>query len=200
MTSARIAAAYDRIAADYAVRNAAMSESLLDLGNRFLALLGSTAHILEVGCGPGRDMAWLESGGGLVTGIDLSIGMLAQARIRVRGPLLQMSMDRLAFATGQFDGVWCIASLLHLAKTEAPGAVREMRRVLRPGGVLALSIQEGDGEVWESGPYGHVERLFARYAPEEAEALLASAGFAIHERGRNGAVRPGWIEFLAIAS
>jgi len=196
----RIAAAYDRVAADYAIINAAMPANLATLGEQFLAHLGPNPRVLDAGCGVGRDMAWMEARGAQVTGIDLSGGMLDLAGKTVHGPLLRMDMCRLALPTGQFDGVWCCASLLHVPKARAAEALAEMRRVLVPGGVLYLGIQEGEGETWESGgPFGAVERLFARYAPDEAEALLLGIGFTIDERGRDEAGTRRWLSMLATA-
>ncbi len=195
----RIGAAYDRIAADYAVRNAAMPSDLLALGVRFLTLVGPGARILDAGCGAGRDMAWLEGQGAVVTGIDLSRGMLAQARPGTRGNLVRMDLRRLALRSGRFRGVWCMASLLHVPKADAPDALRELRRVLAPGGALCLGLQEGEGEAWERVPYGTVERLFARYTPEEVEALLDRAGFTVREWHANRAGARRWLQFLAAA-
>ena len=142
----RIAAAYDRIAPDYAIINAAMPTNLATLGERFLARLGPNPCVLDVGCGVGRDMAWMEARGAQVTGIDLSAGMLDLARKTVCGPLLRMDMCRLALPMGQFDSVWCCASLLHVPKARAAEALVEMRCVLVPGGTLYLGLQEGEGE------------------------------------------------------
>ncbi len=198
MISARIAAAYDRIAPDYAAINGAMPPNLAVLNARFLAHLGPAARVLDLGCGPGRDMAWMEAQGIAVTGVDLSAGMLAQARTVVRGELRQMDMCHLDLPDGHFDGVWCCASLLHVPKARARLALAEMRRVLIPTGMLYLGIQEGAGEAWESGgPFGDVERLFARYTPDEADALLRDAGFNIIERGRGDAGTRHWLNVLA---
>lgn len=205
MTSERMRATYDTIAADYAERTGRMLPELEDLGRKFLALVPPGARILEVGCGAGRDMEWLESQGAEVTGADISPGMLEQARARVRGELLEMDMLDLKFPDGSFGGVWCVAALLHLPKADAPRALGEMRRVLVPGGALALSIQRGEGEVWETGAYGHpVERFFARYSPEEAERMLAAAGFHVVVRREDGPGterpdRKGWLRFIARA-
>jgi len=95
--------------------------------------------------------------------------------------------------------------LLHLPKAEAPRALAEMRRVLVPAGVLALTIQEGEGEVWGSEAYGHpVERFFARYSRRDAERMLAGAGFLVleSERADSARERPrmtGWLRFLTRA-
>jgi hypothetical protein len=73
-----------------------------------------------------------------------------------------------------------------------------MRRVLAPGGPLLLGIQEGDGEVWEPSPYeAPVERFFARYRLDEAEAMLSSAGFEVLERRTGTAPNRRWLTFLA---
>ena len=205
MTSERMRATYDTIAASFAEQTARMPVPNQEMGRRFLALLPEGSSILEVGCGAGHDMAWLEAQGAAVTGIDLSPGMLAQARPRVRGTLMEMDMRHLEFPDNSFGGIWCMASLLHLPKAEAPQALAEMRRVLVPDGVLALAIQEGEGEVWETEAYGHpVERFFARYSAQEAERMLADAGFLVLESERDDAAkaRPcmtGWLRFLARA-
>lgn len=204
MTSKRMRATYDTIAADYAQRQEVAPE-LEDLGRNFLALVSPAARILEVGCGAGRDMEWLESQGAEVTGVDISPGMLEQARTLVWGELLEMDMLALQFPDDSFGGVWCMAALLHLPKADAPRALEEMHRVLTPDGALALSLQEGEGEVWEAGAYGHpVERFFARYSPDEVEHLLAAAGFRVVVRRKTGPRtdrpnRKGWLLFIARA-
>lgn len=125
--------------------------------------------------------------------------MLAQAREIVRGELLEMDMRHLGLPDGHFDGVWCCASLLHLPKTQAPIALTKMRRVLVPDGTLYLGVQEGEGEVWESAPYGSVERLFARYTSTEADTLLSNTGYTVIERGSSPAGVRRWLNFLATA-
>lgn len=179
-----------------------MRPGLVELGQSFLRFVGPRGLVLDLGCGAGRDMAWMEAQGIAVVGADLSAGMLAQAQARVRGPLAQMDMRKLAFPTQCFQGVWCMASLLHLPKSEAPVALGEMRRVLTPGGALVLGLQEGEGEVWEPSPYGPVDRFFARYSPDEAAALLGQAGLDVRERSRGGGEAGGhlWLRFLAVSS
>jgi ubiquinone/menaquinone biosynthesis C-methylase UbiE len=202
--SQRMAAAYDRVAAEFAEKNAIMPPGYLEIGPRFLALVRSGRAVLDVGCGAGRDLAWLAERGASVVGGDRSAGMLAQARQLVRanqhgpGRLLQLDMRGLPFGGAVFGGVWCSASLLHLPKADAPGALAEMYRVLTPGGPLLLGIQEGDSEGWEPSPYDvPVERFFARYRQDEAEAMLGAAGFEILERRTDVAPNRRWLTFLA---
>ena len=194
-------AAYDRIAARYAAVNTDMPPETLAAAEHFLGLVESNARILDLGCGPGRDMAWFDTHGAAVAGVDLSVGMLAQARLRACGLLAQMDMRHLAFQTGIFQGIWCNAALLHLPKREAPAALAEIHRVLTPGGMLSLSIQEGAEEVWERDPYcGIVERFFARYGGAEMLALLEGSGFAVQEHTFDQGKVRRWLRLLATAT
>jgi ubiquinone/menaquinone biosynthesis C-methylase UbiE len=189
--------AYDEIAPVYAQgKNAVMAENLLLLAQKLVAQSRPGSHLIEVGCGVGRDMAWFEEQGIRVTGIDLSGGMLAIARGRVRGGLNLMDMRQLAFVDQQFDCAWCCASLLHLPKTEAPRALLEMRRVLKPASMMILSIQAGEGEGWDGGYVEGVKRFFARYSAQEMAQLLAASGFVTQEIQEAQAGKRQWLGFV----
>lgn len=177
----RLEAAYDQVASAYAERHANMPARIAELGTRFLSQLKPGARLLDAGCGPGRDMVWLEAQGFQVTGIDISAGMLAQARAHVHGDLLQMDLCQLAFPLASFEGVWCSSAFLHIPKAQALDALRELRRVLIPGGRLFLSTLGGDGEGWEENEFAGIERFFVRYSLEEANTLLTQASFDIVE-------------------
>ena len=201
MTNDRMKSAYDTIAAEFARQNNALPPALKSLADNVLALAGAGPRVLDVGCGAGRDMAWLEAHRAQVTGIDLSPGMLAEAKSRVRGALLEMDMRSLDFPDGSFDVVWSIASLLHIPKVEAPGVIEEFHRVLRLDGYLVLSLQEGAGEQWESSylypQFAEVERFFARYSPVEAAELLENCAFSICGRQTDESNGKGWLSFIA---
>lgn len=174
-------AAYDRLVDAYASRNDAMPDALIPLAHRFMRGVVPNGHVLDVGCGTGRDMAWFENRGITVTGIDLSMAMLQFARHRVAGNLLNMDMCLLGLRDACFDGVWCCASLLHVPKSMALGALQGFRRVLKPGGMLAVVVQEGAGEAWEDSYVDGVSRFFARYRADELERILGRAGFGTIE-------------------
>jgi ubiquinone/menaquinone biosynthesis C-methylase UbiE len=196
-TRKRVQKAYDQIAAQYAAVNAAMPPEVAASARRFLELTSHQARILDLGCGAGRDMAWFEAQGTAVVGLDLSRLMLDQARRCVHGPLLQMDMCNLGLPAGCVQGVWCNATLLHLPKDEAPEALAEMQRITAPGGILFLSVQEGEGETWEEGLYGTAERFFARYSEEEMAGLLTASGYKILERSFAQSGTRRWISFIA---
>lgn len=95
-------------------------------------------RVLDLGCGPGDGADLIHELGGTAIGLDYSTGMLrtASARPALSGRLLRADAGRLPFADGAFDKLVCTNSFHHYPEHLA--ALREMRRVLRPGGVLSL--------------------------------------------------------------
>lgn len=98
-------------------------------------------RILDVGCGDGVLATTLAAAGAQVTGLDASADMLATARRRadasgVALELVEGEAEHLSFADGSFDVVLSVATLCFSADPDRP--VREMARVLRPGGRLVL--------------------------------------------------------------
>lgn len=122
----------------------------------FLAILRGEQLIrfLEIGAGTGRDGAFFAEHGLDVVCVDLSPEMVRLCREK---GLEAHAMDvvDLRFPGGSFDAVYSLNSLLHLSKTEFPQALREVRRVLRPGGPFFLGLYGGiDREgVWEEDTY-----------------------------------------------
>jgi ubiquinone/menaquinone biosynthesis C-methylase UbiE len=94
--------------------------------------------VLEVGCGAGHLLARLPAG--RAVGLDLAESLLSRTarRLRGRAALAQGDAAALPFAAAAFDRVYCSEVLEHLVDPAA--AVREIRRVLRPGGVAVLSV------------------------------------------------------------
>lgn len=201
MDTHRIGEVYDRMAPEFARCHSDVAPWLAELGVEFLALLPPAPRVLDLGCDAGRDMEWLEGQGARVTGADLSLGMLEEARRRVRGDLLRADMRALPLADSLFEGVWCMASLLHLPKADAPAALAEIRRVLASGRALMLGIKEGSGERWEPVPWDStLQRFFARYSESEAREMLQSAGFGIIRSELEEGSRVRWLHFLARAT
>ena len=190
--------AYDQIVQAYAARNhGAMPDNLVPLAQGLVQHLDRDGCLLEVGCGIGRDMAWFEAQGVRVIGFDLSSGMLAYAGNIVRSPLCQMNMCRIGFPSDYFDAVWCCASLLHLPKKMVPLALDEIKRVLKPGGMFVLSVQEGGGEGWEESYVPGVQRFFARYQVDEMRPMLSGSGFVIQEALAAHSGNRDWLSFVS---
>lgn len=192
--------AYDRIAGNFAGRNAEMLPYLVESADRLLAALQmqnrAGFRVLDLGCGAGRDAAYLSARGVKITGADLSMGMLAEARSRASVPLCQLDMRFLPFAPESFAAVWCQAALLHLPKVMAPQALREAARALLPAGLLHLAVQKGETEGFETRPYESEERYYAHYQSGELESLVRAAGFELIAQGQAEARRT-WLWVFA---
>ena len=101
---------------------------------RYLPARGDGLKLLDVGCGTGHYMASLRDRGFTVAGVDGSEGMLEHARTNNPGADIRHSdVEELPFASESFDFVICIEVLRYLPHLTR--AVREMGRVLKPGGV-----------------------------------------------------------------
>ncbi len=170
---------YDQIAGQFALRNSEMNASLIQKARRFIATIRPGERILDLGCGPGRDLGWFIHNGINAIGADLSHGMLMEARKVTGARLCQMEMRRLAFASQIFAGVWCNAALLHLPRNEVPKALANIHRVLAPGGHFFMSLQKGSGEGLETAQDGTHTRFFARYEAQEIGRFLEQAGFHV---------------------
>jgi ubiquinone/menaquinone biosynthesis C-methylase UbiE len=106
-----------------------------------LSLLGDSlrGRILDVGCGTGMMLAAAAARGVATTGLDISDVAVAQARVRAPGAEFHVGVaESLPFADGEFDVVSCVGSLEHVM--DPARAVREMRRVCRPGGRLLIIV------------------------------------------------------------
>jgi ubiquinone/menaquinone biosynthesis C-methylase UbiE len=144
----------------------------------FRQLVPAGGLVLDVGCGPGQYARALEAQGLDVVGLDLSQGMLRYAQAHGPLRLIRADMRCLPIADERADGCFACASLLHLPRTQAPRALSEFRRVLRPGGALYIGVKEGDGEEWVANQEGR-ERFFAYYRLEEIDRLIQATGFDI---------------------
>lgn len=146
-----VRAAYDAIAEDYAASYPTTEpEAAVDLAmvDHFLRLVGESggSRVLDAGCGTGRMTRLLADRGLAVSGIDLSPGMLAMARRDYPDlELREGSLLDLPFEDDAYDGVLLWYSLIHLTADELPVALREVVRVVRPGGYVLTAFQVGDG-------------------------------------------------------
>lgn len=164
---------YDATAEEYA--SLWLNPKVMSRQREFFLMNLLGPRVLDLGCGPGRDAKAFAGEGCAVTGIDLSAAMLDIAQSLVpRARFVRMDMRRLGFTAGSFHGVWACTSLLHLPRSEAPAALKEIHRVLVPGGFLFLSLKEGEGEKFtETGTF------CAYYRVEELQRLVREAGFEV---------------------
>lgn len=181
--------AYDTVARDYArLLRDALAGSTWDRAvlSAFAELVRAAGHglVADVGCGPGRLTAHLDALGLDVLGLDLSPGMLAVARGDHPGlRFAEASMTALPLPDGGLAGLVAWYSLIHVPPPDVPGVLRELRRVLRPGGELLLAFQVGDELRHHEQAYGHAVSLNSwRLLPRRVEEQLAGTGVAVHAR------------------
>ena len=127
--------------------------------------------ILDLGCGPGRDLATFATLGHNPVGLDGAAPFVAMARAQGH-EVLQQDFLALDLPAARFDGIFANASLFHVPTTALPRVLRELRAALRPNGVLFSSNPRGgDEEGWNNGRYGVYHSLagWRRY--------MAAAGF-----------------------
>jgi SAM-dependent methyltransferase len=181
-----IRTSYDTVAESYA-------ELLRDAlaGNPWdRALLGLFAELVaaapgpvaDVGCGPGRITAHLRALGLRAVGLDLSPGMVAVGRREHPDlPLAVGSMTALPLAPASLAGLVAWYSVIHLSDDALPDVLAGFARVLRPGGVLLLASQSGEGSQLKTEGYGgHPMAVRVhRRTPERLAALLEDAGLAV---------------------
>jgi SAM-dependent methyltransferase len=145
--------------------------------------------VLDIGCGSGLALAMAAARGARAAGLDISAPLVAVARRRVPdADLREGGLDELPFPDGTFDVVLAVNALQFAADPAA--ALAEVRRVLRPGGRLAIG-QFAAPEKCESTalhlameslvPAGHRQdhAPYALAAPGALEQALAAAGLAV---------------------
>jgi len=150
--------------------------------DHFADLLGAEARstVLELGCGTGQLAEYVEAKGFAVTAIDLSPGNVAAARRRGIDAR-EADFADLPFVDETFDAAFAFQSLIHVPEAELPGAMAEIRRVLRLGAPLLMVVWGGERhegtlpEEWLDPP-----RYFSFYDDDHMRALVLP-GFELED-------------------
>lgn len=140
---------------DYYAKNAeAFAQSTLDvdmsaLYQAFLPLLPSVnsgeqekVHVLDAGCGAGLAFKNL---GYKVTAFDACAELADIASFHLQQPVYVKTFRQMK-EQAQYHGIWCCASLLHVAHHELPDRFTKLANALKPNGVLYASFKYGEGE------------------------------------------------------
>ena len=165
-------AEYDRMAEAY--RHGTADH---DVSQNIAALLeaieGEAPYaILDLGCGPGRDLRAFTALGHEVTGLDGSAALVALARAETGCAVLHQDFLALDLPSARFDGVFANAALFHVPSSRIARVLADLAAALKPGGVLFCSNPRGANEEgWVGGRYG------CFYDLETWRALVTGAGF-----------------------
>ncbi len=148
---------------------------LSSLYNPFIELLLPGGHILDAGCGSGRDSLYFKHHGFLVTAFDGSEKMVEYATRTTGLPVKKMNFQNVNFSNC-FDGIWACASLLHIQKNQIDDVFDRLSNSLVPGGLLYASFRYGNNEVINNG------RLFNNYDEFTVKELISRHKELILER------------------
>jgi SAM-dependent methyltransferase len=143
-----------------------------------------TGHpVCDLGCGPGHIGAFLAARGVDAVGLDLSAGMVAQARLSYpEMAFTEGNMTSLDLPDDSFTGIVCFYALIHVPRSQVPAALREMARVLVPGGSLLVAVHGGRGTLHADEMVGQPADLDATlFSLAELCDLMHHAGFSIVE-------------------
>jgi ubiquinone/menaquinone biosynthesis C-methylase UbiE len=140
--------------------------------------------VLDVGCGAGELVRWLRSHGARAVGVECGLEMrrrAIEADPEHAGEYVDAVGQDLPFDDGTFDVVVFSYSLHHVPIDQIPTALREARRVLRPGGILY--VVEPDVEAPDDAvAVPVIDERIERAAAQSALDAVAGAGFEMQHR------------------
>ena len=177
---------YDQVAVEYAEKfKDEMDHKPFDRDclDRLAREVGKLGPICDLGCGPGQIARYLHRQGVGTLGVDLSPRMVAEAqRLNPEIHFHQGDMLSLPDADNSWGGIAAFYCILHIPRERIVSALREMKRVLKPGGGLLLTFHIGDevkhlDEWWEK----PVNLDFAFFQTEEMGTWLKEAGYELEE-------------------
>lgn len=137
---------------------------------RFLARVPPGGHIVDAGCGSGRDAKAFLERGYQVSAFDASAELAQRASRSLGIPVQCRRFDEIA-EVESYDAIWACASLLHVGAADLPVAVAQLTRSLRVGGVFYASFKHGVGERIDANG-----RHFTDMTPDVLQALVTRVG------------------------
>lgn len=140
---------------------------------KFLALLPKGAHILDLGCGSGRDSLCFIQQGFQVRAVDGSLELAKFASELIGQEVIVADFKDLELPPSSFDAIWASASLLHVHSEDLPGILAKVIDFAKPGAIFYMSFKYGDYEGERGGRYytDLDEALFADYLQKSGRSL-----------------------------
>ncbi|MEU8104486.1 class I SAM-dependent methyltransferase [Nonomuraea muscovyensis] len=165
------AAEYSELVRDF-LADQPLDRALIDTFADLVKATGA-GPIADLGCGPGHYTAYLQARGLPVFGIDLSPGMIEQARQEHPGLRFEVgSMFALDLADAGVGGVFSHYSIIHTPPERVHELFDEFTRVLAPGGHVLLSFSATDDPSQLAEPYDHAVSLAYRWSTDLISAML----------------------------
>ncbi|MFF0725581.1 class I SAM-dependent methyltransferase [Streptomyces sp. NPDC004134] len=181
-----VRSSYDHVADDYVhlmqttgmgdIRRYPWLKAAVDV---FADTVGDSGPVLDVGCGPGQVTAYLAERGLDASGVDLSPGMIENARrLHPQCRFSVSSATDLELADGSLAGVLGWWSLFNLPRDVLPQVLGLFARALKPGGHFLTGTHVGEGDLLRTEAYGRegVRWTTHRWRPEDFVGLIEAAG------------------------
>jgi SAM-dependent methyltransferase len=189
-------AAYQTGVEQYVQASAPPKGSLLSYLDRMADLVGD-GHVLEIGSGPGWDADHLESRGLRVTRTDATPAFVQ--RLRASGHDARRLDARSDPLGGPYQGVLADAVLLHLSRPQFEDFVQRARRAVVDGGVLVITLKEGDGAAWTRDRLA-APRYFTYWREAAVRETLDRAGWLVASVDHVPGSKEPWLYVLARAA
>ena len=164
----------------------------------FAQVLPSGGRLLDYGCGIGTDLAWLAQQGFPMEGVEGTLEFVQESRRRCPSArILHARFESIPLPAARYDGIWCNAALIHVPPEEFRRQIEKIRRALKSGGWLGLTLAWGRRKGFLKGDW-IPGRYLAGYRKGEVEREFL-AGWKVHAlRVLSGSGRQGrWIQLLA---
>jgi len=166
------------------------------LYNKYLPYLKPKAHILDAGCGSGRDSKAFLDKGFRVTAIDASTELAKTASALINQPV-QVCLFQEFESDSLFDGIWACASLLHVPGNELPSVFLNLANHLATNGVIYCSFKYGTDDVERDG------RCFTNADESRLNHFITKTSLEIKEIWVTGDLRPGrenekWLNVILV--
>lgn len=163
------------------------------------ALPKNPGKILDLGCGPGRDLVAFKAQNQTVIGLDATPAFVEMARQAAGCEVWQQSFLSLDLPSESFDGIFANASLIHVPRGEMVRVLQDLWRSLILNGVMLMSMGRGDWEGYTARTSGY--RYVVAWEYESLAPCVEQAGFTIidHYYRPPGLPRPeqSWLVIVA---
>ncbi|MGK7900372.1 MAG: class I SAM-dependent methyltransferase [Hormoscilla sp.] len=141
------------------------------------ALPRNPGKILDMGCGPGRDLIAFKTLGHTPIGLDATPAFVEMAQQLSGCEVWQQSFESLDLPPNFFDGIFANASLIHVPSAKMVKVLKDLHESLVAGGVIVMSMARGQGEGYIPAPTG--DRYVVGWEYKTLAPCLEEAGFEI---------------------
>lgn len=160
---------YNNNAAEYA--NTTLNLNIKEKYDEFTKNIKFGGKIMDVGCGSGRDLIEFKNRGYDVIGIDYSIELVKIAQKNSKSEVYHKDFNEINWIN-EFDGVWCMAALLHLKKEDLIDVLNRIAVSMKKDASFYCSFKHGEGELFDNN-----DRFFSYYSKEDLQKIFNDVKF-----------------------